>query len=233
MIDHLPEDIIVELGKGLERPELLSLYAVCRRCRDVVVNLLQRWIAVAPYKIPKMSLFAAENTHFARSIATLHLYYDRECTWVSDSVDKADIQRKTTIKFPEARAFLFHLFIVRSYGCSSEADFLRRNSAIYCPVAMDGPYLILLLASLSWLKLLGIGTTPKTRVVVYDILNLLSRGYLPELRRYCDIYQPSPNIANQNINYVPASTADKEPIYTSIISKSNLDLIELRIVKWT
>jgi hypothetical protein len=121
MINNFPDDIIFELGKRLEKTELLSLYAVCRRCRDVIVNLLRRRVTVTPKNLPEMLSFVAEDAHYARSIVSVYLKYNEECSWTPNSLsggyrrysteDEDRVLRSTVISFSPFHRLFIWLFV--------------------------------------------------------------------------------------------------------------------------
>jgi hypothetical protein len=94
-------------------------------------------------------------------------------------------------------------------------------------------YALLLLASMSRLKYLDVHTTRLTQIVVYDTLNLLSHGHLPNLKRlYFHNLDKSSHLVDENVPSPSLDPApDTETTCTSTITNSSLERIELCLVK--
>jgi hypothetical protein len=110
MLDRFPDDIILELGQSLERADLLNLYAVSRRCRDVVMDLLDRTILVTCKNLHEILLLVAEDRHFARSVSTLVVLCNDECSFAPKPVPAAiaDIQQRIKGQLSHVRLLLSH-----------------------------------------------------------------------------------------------------------------------------
>jgi hypothetical protein len=126
MLNKFPADIILELGQNLEKAELLNFYAVSRRFRSIMVNLLERNIVVTYEELLEILSFVAEDPYFAPSVDNLYLKCDGDFEWTPNSsfVDVAAIQRKMKMEFSEVRSCLSNPFHHWSYGLFlSKADF--------------------------------------------------------------------------------------------------------------
>jgi hypothetical protein len=108
MLNSVPDEIILELGQSLKRAELLNLYAVSRRFRGILANLLRRVLIVTSKKLLGILQFVAENRHFAQSVSSLFVRCNEECSFGPNSVPAtiADIQQRIKGALSDVRSLL-------------------------------------------------------------------------------------------------------------------------------